>query len=170
MKHHFSYIVVLGIVMFTSCENAQKKETHSDANAPEYNLLRKLSWLPGTWAGTSPEGVFGESWQEGNDSLYNGKGFFVVGKDTVSSESLRLLQEGSKLFYEPTVKNQNDGKAVRFEMTELTDNTCVFENAAHDFPQKISYTLVTPDSLVAEISGLVEGKARSEVFPMARRK
>lgn len=130
--------------------------------------FKNVQWLSGRWEGVAPGVKFGESWETLNDSVLSGKGFFVVGADTVSSETLRLVAEGENLFYEPTVKNQNDGKAVRFKLTSQTENSLVFENPAHDFPQKISYLLLGPDSLQAEISGVQEGKARSEQFPMHR--
>jgi hypothetical protein len=44
----------------------------------------------------------------------------------------------------------------------------IFENPAHDFPQFISYTKITTDSLVAEISGTKNGQARKQRFPMKR--
>jgi hypothetical protein len=170
MKLFCCSILLSVIFLAAACGDAREKSTDTVSGSPAYELIRKLNWLSGSWSGRSPDGIFGEGWELVNDSVYHGKGYFIVGKDTVSSESLRLVQEGTQLFYEPTVKNQNGGKAVRFEMTSLSENTVVFENPSHDFPQKINYTLVNPDSLVAEISGEIEGKHRSEVFAMARKK
>ncbi|HOZ87196.1 MAG TPA: DUF6265 family protein [Bacteroidia bacterium] len=167
----FSCSILLSLIFLAAaCGDTRERTNDAVSGSHTYDVLRKLNWLSGSWSGKSPDGIFGEAWEQANDSVYHGKGFFIVGKDTVSSESLRLVQEGTQLFYEPTVKNQNGGKAVRFEMTSLTENAVVFENPSHDFPQKINYTLVNPDSLVAEISGEVEGKHRSEVFAMARTK
>lgn len=39
---------------------------------------------------------------------------------------------------------------------------------AHDFPQRISYTLIHKDSLLAEISGTRNGIAQRKLFPMKR--
>jgi hypothetical protein len=44
----------------------------------------------------------------------------------------------------------------------------VFENPKHDYPKKITYTQITEDSLEAEISGILEGKASSEKFSMKK--
>ena len=45
----------------------------------------------------------------------------------------------------------------------------MFENPGHDFPKKISYTKITNDSLVAEISGQQQGKPASEKFAMKKK-
>ncbi|MBY0432721.1 MAG: hypothetical protein K2U26_01275, partial [Cyclobacteriaceae bacterium] len=89
-------------------------------------------------------------------------------KDTTIFETVRLLQEKNSLFYIPQVKNQNGGLPVRFKEKQISDNELVFENPEHDFPQTISYTKITADSLVAEISGTKNGKERRQKFPMKR--
>ena len=94
----------------------------------------------------------------------------MAGNDTVSSESISLEERSKELFYIPTVKNQNEGKSIIFTLTSLATNQLIFENPTHDFPQKITYTQVTHDSLVAVISGVVNGKEVFQNFPMARTK
>ena len=79
-----------------------------------------------------------------------------------------IEERNGEVYYVPTVKTQNAGKAVEFKMTYSTDKEWVFENPQHDFPQKITYTMITGDSLVAEISGTIEGQLRSEKFPMKK--
>ncbi len=134
----------------------------------EYSELIKASWLIGTWKNDSMNVHATEIWTRKNDSSYEGKSFYVVGSDTVSSESINLEQRGKELFYIPVVKDQNNNEPVKFVLTSLTSKQLVFENPAHDFPQKISYTQIAADSLLAEISGLQKGKPASEFFPMKR--
>ncbi|MDT3404332.1 DUF6265 family protein [Mucilaginibacter terrae] len=128
-------------------------------------LANHAAWLLGTWQNKSPQGLLVEKWQKLNDSTYTGKSYFLAGKDTAFTESIVLEQRGGKLYYIPTVKNQNDGKPVKFTQA---GKGLVFENPAHDFPQRITYTQIKPDSLVAEISGMSKGKFKSEKFPMGR--
>lgn len=80
-------------------------------------------------------------------------------------ENIRLVQEHDDLFYIPTVKNQNDGLRVRFSTKTISETQLVFENPQHDFPQIISYTTITADFLVAEISGTKNGEAHLENQP-----
>ncbi|HQW25329.1 MAG TPA: DUF6265 family protein, partial [Saprospiraceae bacterium] len=68
----------------------------------------------------------------------------------------------------PTVQGMNGGMPVRFTSTTVTDTELTFENPTHDFPQVIRYTLIHPDSLVAEISGITGGQQQKQTFPMKR--
>ena len=135
-----------------------------------YSKLSKTSWLLGTWQNQSAKGILTESWQQLNDSTFVGQSNFVSGGDTISSESIRLEQRKDTLYYIPTVADQNEGKAVVFTLTGLTDSTVTFENPGHDFPQKIAYRFQRPDSLIAEVSAAVEGKTKALTFRMRRLK
>lgn len=90
----------------------------------------------------------------------------MAGKDTVSAEVVNLEMRGGKLLYVPTVRDQNSGQPITFTETTVTEKEMIFENPAHDFPQRITYTRITPDSIVAVISGM-QGE-KSVQFPMRR--
>ena len=130
--------------------------------------LTDAKWLLGKWANQTQRGKMVEEWTRKSDSVFNGASYMITAADSVSLESITLTKEGSDIFYIPTVKGQNSGKAVKFRLTSFTDKTLVFENPSHDFPQKISYTLVDEHSLMAEISGTVNGSERKRQFPMKR--
>ncbi|MFT3827501.1 MAG: DUF6265 family protein [Chitinophagaceae bacterium] len=140
----------------------------SATNAVYKGEIAKASWLLGNWQNNTPRGLLTESWQQKNDSTYTGKSSFVRGKDTLSSETLTLQERGGSLYYVPVVKDQNNGQPVTFKLTSSSATQLVFENPAHDFPQKITYTLVTKDSLLAVISGMRNGQERAVQFPMGR--
>jgi hypothetical protein len=50
----------------------------------------------------------------------------------------------------------------------ISDTMVVFENPAHDFPQRVGYQRRGADSLVAWIEGTMQGQARKIEFPYAR--
>lgn len=132
--------------------------------------LSKAQWFLGNWENQTPQGDLYENWKQENDSLYLGESFFVKGKDTLFSEQVQLAQKGKDVFYTVSVKGQNDEKPVPFKLTKASADTLVFENPAHDFPNKILYRKVNKDSIVAAISGTQEGKPAGETYPMGRRK
>jgi hypothetical protein len=165
--HNLASILILALVTLSSCNNLSNRD-ESPSNSAKYEKLEQASWLLGRWENNSPDGNFSEVWERSNDSVFAGYSFVIIGKDTVSSETILLEQRGSSLFYVPTVSGQNNGQAVRFQLTTQTENQLVFENPAHDFPQTITYTRIAPDSLVAKISGLMNGKSHSRDFPMKR--
>lgn len=163
-----SFIAGIGIIfLHTGCgseaKHSAKPETEHSAN------LKKAEWLIGEWGNASPEGELTERWKKENDSVFKGESYFVTGrKDTVFAETVVLEENKGKLGYTVTVPNQNNQKAVRFEMTSITESQIVFENPKHDFPTKIIYNRVGNDSLKAEISGTKNGKPASEKFAMKR--
>ena len=154
-----------------SCK--ENKETTSDISnkvqPKAFTAIEKAAWLTGNWGHTTPEGALTEKWVKVNDSVMHGESYFVVdAKDTVFAETIELAETKGKLVYTVTVPGQNNEQPVPFEMTSATENQMVFENPAHDYPNKIVYNKINNDSLVAEISGMQKGKPASEQFAMKR--
>lgn len=164
MKKYIYILPFLSSTLF-SCSN-QPASTKQEPVA--YTQLGLAKRLLGSWQNQFPEGISTESWELINDSTYSGRSLVVIGKDTVSSETLVLQQRGTEVSYIPTVSDQNGGKAVPFLLTSSSGDHLVFENPEHDFPQKISYSFFGNDSLVAEISGDAKGKQQPQQFPMKR--
>lgn len=156
----------LFVSLLFSCTNS--KTANSDRITPNNSKLAQASWLIGEWQNSSENGIAGEIWKKYNDSLFVGKSFFIKGGDTVSLESIKLEQQANELHYIPTVRNQNEGKPVTFNLISLTADKLMFENRGHDFPQTITYHQLSKDSLLAEISGMQKGEYRVEKFPMQR--
>lgn len=147
------------LLLLLSCE-----QPATESKAP----LEQVSWLLGKWSAEMDNGIIAEEWKQVNDSLFEGVGSFVMNGDTLSSETLQLRSAGGELYYIPTVKNQNEGKAVFFKYNPASENELRFENKEHDFPQYISYRQVGQDSLIAEIGGVINESVRKETFPMKR--
>ncbi len=160
MKNIILFLAV--IVSIVSCKNAEKKT--------EISKFDQAAWLEGSWENKSSEGNLYEMWTRENDSVLQGKAYFIKGKDTLHNESIVLRQAGDDLIYSPNVKGQNNEKATDFKLMLASETQLSFENTAHDYPQKIVYRKVTNDSLIAEISGMQQGKPSSEKFHMSRKK
>jgi hypothetical protein len=82
--------------------------------------------------------------------LMTGSSRTTVGKRTSEFELLRLKVEGDRLHYIALPSGQRE---TTFPSIEISDTTLVFENTAHDFPQKISYRRRGADSIIAAIEG-----------------
>jgi len=175
MKQHRRIIAALAIAaILSSCNNATNEPattTVAAATSPakhSYDELEKTSWLLGAWRSASPEGTAYEVWTKESDSSYAGISFLVRGKDTTTQETLRIMQSGTDLYYIPVVHGQNGGQPVSFKMSAVNTDSFLFENPAHDFPTKISYKRAGTDSLVAKISGKMNGKETEITFPMGK--
>jgi hypothetical protein len=154
-----------------SCGN-ETESTNETPEVPEtpepivYAELDKATWLIGTWQMIMDDQTTTETWQRQNDSTLSGTSCTLIGADTVSYETLSLTQNGSDLFYIPTVSGQNNNEPVKFRLTGSTDELLIFENPEHDFPQKITYNRLADDSLFAEISGKIDGEVMEIGFSM----
>lgn len=131
-------------------------------------LIKKMEWLIGTWENKTQKGSIYETWQKIDDTELSGKSYVLRGKDTIIFENIRIAERQGNLLYIPSVKNQNNGQPVSFTLNESSLNTFVFKNTEHDFPQVISYNKITPDSLLAEISGTKNGQFQKRAFPMKK--
>jgi len=144
-------------ILVISCFSCQQKATTSKE-------LEKANWFLGRWQNKTPEGIFSEEWKVENDSVLKGESYFINGKDCLFAETIRLVQRQNDLLYIVSVTSQNEEQPVEFKLTSYTSDYLVFENPKHDFPKKITYKLVTKDSLYAEISG----NGKSQGFPFTK--
>ncbi|RTZ05611.1 hypothetical protein EKL98_06715 [Flavobacterium bomense] len=138
----------------------------SDAN--ELEKMKAANWILGNWENKSVDGNLSETWKKVNDSTFEAQSYFIKEKDTLHFESIILQQKGEELTYSTMVKGQNEDKAVAFKLTTTTEKQLVFENPKHDYPQKIIYSQINPDSMVTKISGIQQGKPSSEQYSMKK--
>lgn len=111
--------------------------------------LGHLDWLAGAWAGEADGVRTEERWTAARGSL-QGRNLVTKGGEAVFSEELRIEARGSEIVY--VAKPQGADAATEFKQTTAGANTVVFENPAHDFPQRIAYTLAG-DTLTVEAAG-----------------
>lgn len=55
-----------------------------------------------------------------------------------------------------------------FQSIRLSADEAVFENAGHDFPQRVIYRRTNADNLLARIEGTSNGRSRAVDYPMQR--
>ena len=83
----------------------------------------------------------------------------------VESELTRIEFLGGRLVYIAAPSSQ---PADSFPAIESNADRIVFENPQHDFPQRIGYERVAPDSVVAWIEGTQGGNPRRVEYPYHR--
>jgi hypothetical protein len=157
MKARTNFLIALVVLLiFSACATNQE------------NSIKTSEWLIGTWVNQTSKGSIYETWSKVNENELSGKSYSLAGNDTIVFENIQMVVEQDGFFYIPKVVNQNDGLPVRFSAKTISETQLSFENQEHDFPQVISYTKITPDSLVAEISGSINGEDRRQSFPMKK--
>lgn len=80
-------------------------------------------------------------------------------------EIVELTQKNNRLEYYAQPAGQ---PPATFLSTTIADSTVLFENPAHDFPQKIGYKRDGADSLTGWIEGTEKGQQRRIEFPYRR--
>jgi predicted enzyme related to lactoylglutathione lyase len=151
------FLCVKGVIMAFLLAAALNSCTRRSDFHRDYRLyFHKMS---GTWV--LEDGKTFESWKMNADSTFSGRSYYVEGQDTAVFEKLRIIEEGSKVFYEATVEGHNNGEPVRFELIISSLNEIIFTNLNHDFPQKIHYRLLNQDHIKAVVSGADEGKDKT---------
>jgi hypothetical protein len=85
-------------------------------------------------------------------------------------EKIHLAFRNGNYYYIPTVKNQNGEQPVEFKITSNNETGFVAENPLHDFPKRISYTLVNKDSIHAVIDDGAATPVKKSNFYYSRKK
>ena len=134
--------------------------------AQEGARLEHAGWLAGCWELRAPGRATLEMWMPPGGDLMLGASRTISGTAVSEFEHVRIRAEGGRLVYTALPSGQ---KEASFPSTHTSDTLLVFENLAHDFPQRILYRRRGADSIVARIEGPGSNNATRGInFPMRR--
>ena len=146
-----SISIFLFASLISSCNNS-KNQTEKTEAAPALSAKQLVfDKLTGTWQ--SEDGKSFERWAKNDNGTYRSAAFSVKGTDTSWNEQATIYQENNNWVFENTVKGQNEGKAIKFTASLLSDRSVQFSNPAHDFPTDINYTVPDNNTVNAFIIG-----------------
>jgi len=111
-----------------------------------------FSWLEGSWKSTDSI-PFYETWCKENDSTFTGEGFMLSNNERVFAEKLRIERRKNVVIYYVQVENQNKGNTIPFQLTNSDSISFVFENQYHDYPCRISCSIVSGSVPEVNVSG-----------------
>jgi hypothetical protein len=153
-------VYVLSIAMlvsFPGVGRAQVADDEPSSVAPP--------WLAGCWEMRAGELVIEEHWMSVRGGTMLGMNRAVRGGELAGYELLILRDEGSSWVYEAHPSGQSPAS---FRSAAITDTSIAFSNPDHDFPQTITYSRISADSLVARTAGESGGKVREMQFRYRR--
>ena len=129
--------------------------------------VESLAWLAGCWSRSDVDMGSGEQWTAPAGGTMLGVSRTVREGRTVEYEFVVIRQD---LDGTPVYHAHPSGQAsAEFRLARSGDREAVFENPAHDFPQRVGYRLAGDDTtLTAWIEGLRNGATRRIEFPMRR--
>ncbi len=117
-----------------------------------------LAWLAGSWAGSDGRNDHEEHWTAPKGGAMVGVHRTVRDGRMVEFEFLRIEEQNGTLVYLSMPNGRSP--ATPFTLTALDGERVVFENLAHDFPQRLIYWK-DGGALRARIEGTIDGKKRS---------
>ncbi len=125
----------------------------------------QLAWLAGCWSQSRPNGLVEEHWMAPSGGSMLGMSRTVANGKTVEYEFLRIAGVNGRLAYIARPSGQAE---ATFPLKSLEAGVVVFEDLAHDFPQRIIYRRQDDGSMTARIEGTMNGQARGRDFPYRR--
>jgi hypothetical protein len=107
------------------------------------------SFMTGCWLMKSGDRHAEECWTLGNAGLMMGSGRAWTGETIDNWEWMRIErgEDGQLTFF----ASPRGVPATAFKATSITEREAVFENRAHDYPQRVRYWK-TDDGIAAEIA------------------
>ena len=124
-----------------------------------------IAWMSGCWELTTPSRVVEEMWMKARGGTMLGMGRTIVRDSLTEFESTLIRAKDETLFYEAHPSGQ---PSATFPSIAISADSVVFELPEHDFPQRVGYTRIGTDSLVAWIEGTRNGRSRRLPFPYRR--
>jgi hypothetical protein len=127
-------------------------------------VVDQLAWMAGCWRLESPSRVVDEMWMAPAGGVMLGTGRTVVKGRAVEHEFMQIREDGGRIAFIARPSGQAEAS---FALVRSSEREVVFENPAHDFPQRVIYRR-DDAGLTGRIEGTQSGKPRSAEFPMRR--
>jgi hypothetical protein len=120
--------------------------------------------MTGAWTQSKGDETVSETWLGPGNGLMVAVNLTTRGPTRKSFEFLRIADTPDGFSY---YASPGGRPPTEFKMKEQGERRVVFENAAHDFPQRILYWR-DGEHLVARIEGKIGEKERSEEWRFSR--
>ena len=128
--------------------------------------VAKLEWLAGTWAHEKDGVTVRETWLAPKDGVMAGVGQTNRPGRKPFVEYVKISAEPAGATFTATLPGQ---PPTPFVLLPGKDGEAVFENKAHDYPQRVIYRRCGED-LCAAVEGVVKGKLQREEWRYRRLK
>lgn len=126
--------------------------------------VAKLDWLAGAWTQERDGGVVQETWLQPRDGVMAGVSQTNRPGRKAFVEHMKISAEPAGVTFTALIQGQ---PPTAFVLLPGQDGELVFENKAHDFPQRVFYRRCGED-LCAGIEGLVKGELKRETWRYTR--
>ena len=126
--------------------------------------IERVAWLQGCWSSSAGNRVIEEQWTAPRAGTMLESGRTTDGETLVEYEFVVIRERGDALVY---IAHPSGQPSAEFLLKTIDGTSMVFENAQHDFPQRVGYQR-QGDNLNAWIEGTREGRTRRIDFAYHR--
>jgi hypothetical protein len=138
------------------------------AVSAEPTTAEALAWIAGDREQREGDTVARELWIGPSGGMLLGMSLTTRPGKSAAYEHLRIGPDSDgTLAYFSIPSGQ---QPTTFRLLELTPGRVVFENPAHDFPQRVIYTDLGEGRIGARIEGQIDGKTRSSEWTFTPRR
>ena len=127
--------------------------------------LAETAFLAGTWSEKKENLQTDEMWLAPKGGMMIGVNRTVLTGKKSAFEYMRIEDRDGRPVY---LASPEGRPPVEFKARESSATRLVFENLAHDYPQRVIYWREGPDVLMARIEGRIQGKERSQQWRFLR--
>lgn len=152
-------IVCLLILAWSPLPAQTASGTAAATAAPDVGAL---GWMAGRWTCDKDGGRVEEQWSAPAGQSMLGTSCTVAGGRTAFFEFMRIGVRDGAIYY---TAHPMGGKGTDFKLVRSGPREAIFENPAHDFPQRIIYRREPGGRLLARVEGRKEDKDMAEEFP-----
>jgi hypothetical protein len=135
----------------------------ASAAASPSSQVARLSWLTGSWSEVRGDVTTRETW-EARDGALVGTGETLRPGKPAEVERMKITAEPAGATFTAILPGQ---PPTPFVLLPGKQGEAVFENKAHDFPQRVIYRRCGAD-LCARIEGMLGGKPASQDWRYTR--
>ena len=127
--------------------------------------LADLGWMAGCWEHHDGATRIEERWTSPEGGILLGSGKTIRDGAPTGFEFMRVeVLDGRPTF----VALPSGQPEARFPLREITSEGWVFEDLAHDFPQRVTYGRTGRHTMRAIVEGVVDGNARGFTLDYTR--
>jgi Domain of unknown function (DUF6265) len=156
-------------LLFAAPRIVQAQEAQGRVTSPQPAVRSRVSdlgFMAGCWRGVTRSGTtIEEFYTAPSSNMIIGTTRYVREGRVVDFEFTRIDQTDSGAVITPHPKGV---RSVSFAPKAVGSNRVIWENPTHDFPQRILYTRVGADTLVARIEGRTPSGDRAVEWRMTR--
>jgi hypothetical protein len=135
------------------------------ADAPAARI-DDFAFAAGCWQAVDGGTTMEEQWSRPAGGVMLGSARVIAGGRAVFTEFVEVREKPEGLVM--TVALGIGKPSTSFTRIPAAAGEVVFENKAHDFPQRVRYRNDGKDALLARVEGTEKGVAKSENFPYKR--